>query len=82
MPKQRVTDSKDSEALQGLYLQAITALLDSLPGQDGERSEISGKIFLLLSLYDPLPYWNYLQIRQLFTRLITLSRLVLLLLVE
>lgn len=75
MPKKRLSDNKESEALQGLYLQSINALIDSLPCAGGaKREEACDKIFRLLAFYDPEPYWNYLQIRQLFTRLVTLTR--------
>lgn len=74
MPKKRLSDNRESEALQGLYLQSISALIDSLPSAGAKKEEICHKIFQLLLFYDPEPYWNYLQIRQLFTRLITLMK--------
>lgn len=74
MPKKRMTDNRESEALQGLYIQSINKLIDNLPASGDRREEVCDKIFQLLSFYDPEPYWNYLQIRQLFTRLLTLGK--------
>ncbi|KAL8592591.1 hypothetical protein ACOMHN_026521 [Nucella lapillus] len=74
MPKKRRTDNNESEALQGLYIQSINALVDSLPASGDRKEEVCDKIFQLLSFYDPEPYCNYLQIRQLFTRLLMLGK--------
>lgn len=74
MPKKHLSDNKDSEALQGLYIQSINGLIDSLPPEGSKRNELCNRMFELLAFYDPEPYWNYLQIRQLFTRLITLTK--------
>ncbi|XP_076441937.1 uncharacterized protein LOC143280973 isoform X2 [Babylonia areolata] len=73
MPKKRMTDNRESEALQALYIHSMNALIDSLPASGDKREETCEKIFQLLAFYDPEPYWNYLQIRQLFNRLLALG---------
>lgn len=74
MPTKHLSDNRESETLQGLYLQSISVLIDSLPSAGAKREEMCHRLFQLLSFYDPEPYWNYLQIRQLFARLISLTK--------
>lgn len=74
MPKNRSEESRLCESLQALYLQCINSILDDISSTGFKDKDQYDKIIQLLKLYDPDPYWNYLHIRQLFHRLITLAK--------
>ncbi|XP_067681511.1 uncharacterized protein [Haliotis asinina] len=72
--KQRSNEERNSENLQGVYIICINKLLDDLskcPSKERTKGEqICDQIYTLLSFYDPVPFWNYSQLQQLFTRLL------------
>lgn len=74
MPKKRTADNRECELLQGLYLSCVNSLLDGFEAAGDDKAQVCERIFQLLSFFNPDPYWNYLQIRQLFSRLVTLSK--------
>ncbi|KAH9515330.1 hypothetical protein Btru_014177, partial [Bulinus truncatus] len=59
----------------GLYIECMNYLLDKIQDtQSYPKDHLWGKLFQILSFYDPVPYWNYLQLRQLFSRLLSIAR--------
>ncbi|ESP02327.1 hypothetical protein LOTGIDRAFT_238051 [Lottia gigantea] len=62
--------TRNNEALQGLYLHCINSILDHLDKTEIKQSERIAQFSKLLGYYNPSAYWNYLQLRQLYTRLI------------
>lgn len=72
--RKRTTDIHVCEVLQGLYVQCIDSLLDRL-GSAEEEDVICRQVLHLLSFYNPDAFWNYLQMRQMFARLISLSKM-------
>ncbi|XP_046355808.2 zinc finger FYVE domain-containing protein 26-like isoform X1 [Haliotis rufescens] len=75
--KQRSNEERNSENLQGVYLDCINKHLDTLSKcSSKERTkceQIFVQVYTLLSFYNPVPFWNYSQLQQLFTRLLQLS---------
>ncbi|XP_035827727.1 zinc finger FYVE domain-containing protein 26 [Aplysia californica] len=78
MPENAKAESRDCEMLQGIYIDCLNSLLDnveagiSLGLLESELEQLTSHMLLILASHDPLPYWNYLQLRQLFTRLLRL----------
>ncbi|KAI8788313.1 zinc finger FYVE domain-containing protein 26 [Biomphalaria glabrata] len=69
------SEKKINEILQGLYIECMNYLLDKIKDADiSLRESLWEKLFEILSFYDPVPYWNYLQLRQLFSRLLSMAR--------
>ncbi|KAK6181134.1 hypothetical protein SNE40_009062 [Patella caerulea] len=65
--------SRNNETLQSLYVQCINTVLDHIEKTTIKQQEKLEQFSKLLGYYDPQPYWNYLQLRQLFTRLLETS---------
>ncbi|CAL1527591.1 unnamed protein product [Lymnaea stagnalis] len=68
-------EKRHNEMLQALYIECMNSLLDKIQqdSQDEDPEYLCDKLLEILSFYNPVPYWNYLQLRQLFTRLLSLS---------
>ncbi|GFR95860.1 zinc finger FYVE domain-containing protein 26-like, partial [Elysia marginata] len=73
------TENRYNERLHGISIDCMNSLLDEAEERVKSKSRQADVDSLLqrtleiLSFYDPAPYWNYIQIRQLFTRLLTMA---------
>ncbi|BFZ12118.1 hypothetical protein BsWGS_15157 [Bradybaena similaris] len=79
MTEEDAADSRSNELLQGVYLDSVNFWIDKLEGKDKHGSSADDVVryvdsaLHILAFYSPVPYWNYLQLRLLFTRLLTLT---------
>ncbi|CAG5123694.1 unnamed protein product, partial [Candidula unifasciata] len=79
MTTENAAENRNNELLQGIYLDCVNCWLDKLEGRKKQNSNADDvtryvdSALHILAFYNPVPYWNYLQLRQLFSRLLTLT---------
>ncbi|GFO26040.1 Zinc finger fyve domain-containing protein 26 [Plakobranchus ocellatus] len=77
--EEETSENRFNERLHGISIECINSLLDeaderlkSGTSQD-DMDSLLKRTLEILSYYNPAPYWNYIQIRQLFTHLLTMA---------